>query len=153
MTLAALDASRALIVICSPASAKSHYVTEDIRLFKSRHPERPIIPLIIGGKPDDPQIECFPPSLKFKLDTDGKVTDKPIEVLAADTREEGDGQDLALAKMVAGLLGVSSDEVFRHSERGFRSAKRERRPGPHCTHQGRHQPRHQRRHCGSLRCT
>ena len=126
-TLTALDASRALIVVCSPTSAKSHYVTESIRLFKSRHPERPIIPLIIGGKPNDPQIECFPPSLKFKLDTDGKVTDKPIEVLAADTREEGDGQDLALAKIVAGLLGVSSDEVFRHSERGFRSAQRERR--------------------------
>ena len=126
-TLTALDASRALIVVCSPTSAKSHYVTEAIRLFKFRHPERPIIPLIIGGKPDDPQIECFPPSLKFKLDTDGKVTDKPIEVLAADTREDGDGQDLALAKIVAGLLGVSSDEIFRHSERGFRSAQRERR--------------------------
>src|SRR6476469_1579624 len=30
-TLAALDASHALIVICSPASVKSHYVNEEIR--------------------------------------------------------------------------------------------------------------------------
>ena len=29
-TLAALDASAALIVICSPAAAKSHYVNEEI---------------------------------------------------------------------------------------------------------------------------
>ena len=48
-TLAALDASNALVVICSPASAKSHYVQEEIRLFKSRHPEREVIPLIVGG--------------------------------------------------------------------------------------------------------
>ena len=81
----------------------------------------------MGGKPGDPEVECFPPSLKFKLDADGKITDEPIEVLAADAREESDGEDLALAKVVAGLLGVSSDEVFRHSERGFRRAKRERR--------------------------
>jgi hypothetical protein len=61
-TLAALDASAALVVICSPAAAKSEYVTEDIRLFKSRHKERPIIPVIVGGKPGDPELECFPPS-------------------------------------------------------------------------------------------
>ncbi len=40
-SIAALDASAALIVLCSPASAKSHYVNEEIRLFKHRHPERP----------------------------------------------------------------------------------------------------------------
>src|SRR3990170_8244130 len=33
-TLAALDASHALIVLCSSASAKSRYVNEEIRLFK-----------------------------------------------------------------------------------------------------------------------
>ncbi len=30
-TLEALDASQALVVICSPASAKSHYVNEELR--------------------------------------------------------------------------------------------------------------------------
>ena len=72
-TLAALDASAALIVICSPAAAKSHYVNEEIRLFKSRHPERPVIPLIVDGKPGDPELECFPPALKFKLDAKGRI--------------------------------------------------------------------------------
>src|SRR3990170_1859272 len=126
-TLAALDASHALIVICSPSSAKSLYVNEEIRLFKSRHPDRPVIPLIVAGEPGDPELECFPPALKFKLDAKGRVTKKRIEVLAADVREKGDGKDLALAKIIAGLLGLSSDDVFRRAERERRAAARRRR--------------------------
>jgi tetratricopeptide (TPR) repeat protein len=125
-TLSALDASHVLIVICSPASAKSHYVTEEIRLFKSRHPERPVIPLIVNGKPGDPEHECFPQALRFKLDHDGRVTDEPNEVLAADARDEGDGKNLAIAKVVAGLLNVSSDDVFRRAERERRRRGRMR---------------------------
>lgn len=116
-TRAALDASDALVVICSPSAAKSHYVNEEIRLFKSRHPERPVIPLIVAGKPGDPTLECFPPALKFKLDAEGQVTGASVEMLAADAREDGDGKSLALAKVVAGLLGVSSDDIFRRAER------------------------------------
>ena len=116
-TLAALDASAALIVICSPSSAESHYVNEEIRLFESRHPDRPVIPLIVAGKPGDAELECFPPALKFKLDAEGRISKKRSEVLAADAREEGDGKDLALAKIIAGLLGLSSDEVFHRAER------------------------------------
>jgi hypothetical protein len=52
-THATLDASHALIVICSPSAAKSRYVNEEIRLFKSRQPRRPLVPLIVGGKPGD----------------------------------------------------------------------------------------------------
>jgi hypothetical protein len=116
-TLAALDASNALIVVCSPDSAKSNYVNEEARQFKSRHPNRSVIPLIVGGKPDDPERECFPPALKFKLDTKGRTTRRKAELLAADAREEGDGKGLALAKVVAGLLGVSSDDIFRRAMR------------------------------------
>jgi tetratricopeptide (TPR) repeat protein len=43
-----------------------------------------------------------------------------MEVLAADAREEGDGKQLALAKVVAGLLDVSSDDIFRRAERARR---------------------------------
>ncbi|MFZ2017233.1 MAG: tetratricopeptide repeat protein, partial [Methyloceanibacter sp.] len=125
-TLAALDASAALVVICSPQAAKSHYVNEEIRLFKSRYPERPVIPLIVAGKPGDDELECFPPALRFKLDADGQVTNDPVELLAADAREEGDGKSLALAKVVAGLLGVSSDDIFRRAERERRHKGRVR---------------------------
>ncbi|ODS02974.1 hypothetical protein AUC71_12330 [Methyloceanibacter marginalis] len=125
-TLAALDASAALIVLCSPAAARSKYVTEEIRLFKTRHPERPVIPLIVGGTPGDPDTECFPPSLKYKLDDQGRITDEPVEMLAADAREAGDGKQLALAKVIAGLLGVSSDDIFRRAERDRRRKGRVR---------------------------
>ena len=121
-TLAALDASAALIVICSPSSAKSWYVNEEIRLFKSRLPDRPVIPLIVAGKPGHREHECFPPALRFKLDSKGRITKKRVEVLAADAREEGDGKNLALAKVIAGLLGLSSDDVFRRA-----AARRRRR--------------------------
>jgi formylglycine-generating enzyme required for sulfatase activity len=127
-TLAALDASDALIVICSPNSAHSNYVNEEARLFKSRqHTGRPVIPLIVGGKPGDGAQECFPASLQFRLDTKGRVTKKKAELLAADAREEGDGKELALAKVIAELLGLSSDEVFRRAERERRTARRLRR--------------------------
>lgn len=125
-TLAALDASSALIVLCSPAAAKSHYVNEEIRLFKQRHPKRSVVPLIVDGKPADPERECFPPALKFKVDAKGRIGKKPLELLAADAREEGDGKALALAKVIAGLLDVTSDEVFRRSERERRRKARVR---------------------------
>ena len=123
-TLDALDASHTLIAICSSSAAKSPYVNEEIRLFKSRHPERAVIPLIVGGKPGDAELECFPQSLKFKLDNVGRMSKEPVELLAADAREEGDGKSLALAKVVAGLLGVSSDDVFRRAERERRRRQR-----------------------------
>jgi formylglycine-generating enzyme required for sulfatase activity len=126
-TQAALDASAALIVICSQASAKSLYVNEEIKLFKSRHPDRPVVPMIVDGKPDDRARECFPPALKVKVDVKGRLSKKRIEVLAADAREEGDGKDLALAKVIAGLLGLSSDDVYRRAERERRGTTRRRR--------------------------
>jgi formylglycine-generating enzyme required for sulfatase activity len=126
-THAALDASNALVVVCSPDSAKSNYVNEEIRSFKSRHPDRPIIPLIVGGKPDDPTQECFAPALRHKFDAKGRTTKRKAELLAADAREQGDGNDLALAKVIAGLLGLSSDDVFRRAERERRAVARRRR--------------------------
>jgi TIR domain len=110
-TLSALDSSAALIVLGSPDAAKSHYVNEEVRLFKHRYPDRPIIPIILDGKPGDPASECFPPALKFEMAPDGAITDRPVDLLAADIRETGDGRDLTLAKVVARILGVSTDDV------------------------------------------
>src|SRR5919109_5515990 len=116
-TLAALDASSALIVLASPVSAKSRYVNEEIRLFKWRHPDRPVIPVILDGTPGHPEQECFAPALRFNVDADGTVTATPVEVLAADIRETGDGRNLAVAKVVARLLDLGTDEVLRRAER------------------------------------
>jgi TIR domain len=110
-TRAALDDSIALIVICSPNAAKSHYVNEEIRLFKSRHADRLVIPLIVDIGPGHAQPQCFPPALAFKVTGDGTVTTTPEPILAADARRTGDGLDLALAKIVASLIGVPVDDV------------------------------------------
>jgi tetratricopeptide (TPR) repeat protein len=125
-TIAALDGSAGLIVLCSPASVQSPYVNEEVRLFKSRHPGRPLIPLIADGTPGGDARECFPPALRFELDAAGAVTDRPSQVLGADLREAGDGRELALAKVVAALIGVPSDEVFRRAERERRRQARNR---------------------------
>ncbi len=119
---------RGSVVICSPASAKSLYVNEEIKLFKSRHPDRPVIPLIVDGKPDDRRARMLPASAQVQDRRQGqRHARRPIELLAADAREESDGKDLALAKVIAGLLGLSSDEVFRRAERERRAATRRRR--------------------------
>ena len=65
-TIAALDASAALIVLCSPASARSSHVNEEIRLFKQRRPERPIVPVLVCGKLNDAAQQCFPPALRTR---------------------------------------------------------------------------------------
>jgi len=46
-TIAALDASAALIAVCSTVAATRPAVNEEVRLFRSRHPGRPVIPVII----------------------------------------------------------------------------------------------------------
>lgn len=123
-TLTALDASAALIVLCSPSAAKSRYVNEEVRLFKFRHGERPVIPVIVTGEPDSPDQECFPSALKFEVSADGNITTGPAGILAADLRETGDGKELALAKVVARLLGLGTDEVFHRAQRLQRRRQR-----------------------------
>jgi len=115
-TVAALDQSAALIVLCSYTAANSTYVNEEVRLFKSRHPDRPLIPVIINGTPP----ENFPPALRYLVAVDGRITDQPVTILAPDVRESGDGRSLAVAKIVAGLTSLPTDEIFRRAEQARR---------------------------------
>jgi WD40 repeat protein len=121
-TIAALDQSATLIVLCSPFSAKSHYVNEEVRLFRSRHPSRPVIPVIVRGVPP----EIFPAALRYELSADGTVSNDPVTVLAADVRVEGDGKSLALAKVIAGVTGLGTEEIARRAAQDRRQALRNR---------------------------
>jgi hypothetical protein len=118
-TVEALDASAALIVLASPDAAESPYVNDEVRLFKARHPVRPVVPLIVDGAPGNPERECFPPALRFAVTPDGAVTETPSDVLAADLRETGDGFNLALAKAVARLLGLAPESSANGSTIGL----------------------------------
>ena len=123
-TVAALDDAAAFILIASPEAARSKFVNEELRFFKWRHPDRPLIPLIVRGKPGDPDQECFPATLRFAVSADGTVTDQPADILAADLRDDGDGFERALAKVVARLIGLTPDEVYRRAERQRRRLAR-----------------------------
>lgn len=98
----ALENSALLVVLCSPRSAQSHFVAEEIRYFKELGKGGRILALIIDGEPnasDDPQklaqfganAECFPEPLRFGVrDAEGKVDwSKRTEPIAADCRPGG----------------------------------------------------------------
>ncbi|HML93104.1 toll/interleukin-1 receptor domain-containing protein [Methyloceanibacter sp.] len=116
-TINALEASRSLIVICSPAAARSHHVNEEIRAFKTHHPSRPVFPLIVDGKPGDEDGECFPPLLRFELDDDGRIAKGPIDVEATDARQGTREHERAAARIASDLLGLSSDRRARREPR------------------------------------
>ena len=122
---AAIAASENLIVLCSPASAASPYVDEEIRRFKSLGKTDRILALIVDGEPHDPARECFPDALKYKIDSTGKPTTEPdLEPIAADAREHADGKDLAKLKLIAGMLGIGLDEIRKREAIAERRRRR-----------------------------
>jgi tetratricopeptide (TPR) repeat protein len=110
----ALEQSHSLIVVCSPNSARSAWVNEEIRAFAALGRSDRIQCLIVGGKAhassrpgEDPEQECFPPALFESGDA------RP---LAADLRPGQDGRLAAKLKLVAGLLGVGYDELRQREQ-------------------------------------
>ncbi len=124
---AALTRSMFLIVICSPRSAKSHWVDQEILQFKRTHGESRVLALVVGGEPNASDLagradeECFPKSLRFRLGPDGDLCATPAEPIAADIRSGADGWRLAKLKLIAGLTGLAlNDLVQREAQRRMR---------------------------------
>ena len=109
----ALRETATLVVICSPASARSRWVQEEIVAFKRMHGERGVFAFIVSGEPKAAGAadDCFSPALRAELGPGGQLSAVPAEVVAADARAEGDGPNLAFVRLVAGLLGVGFDEL------------------------------------------
>jgi len=112
---AALENSENLIVICSPQSAKSKWVNEEILFFKRRHKSRHVFALIVEGEPNssDVETECLPKALRFDIGAAGLISDHPAEPLAADIRDQGDGKRLGLIKLIAGMAGLELDDLVQ----------------------------------------
>ena len=114
---AALAEPRYLLVICSPSSATSRWVNEEIKLFKAGGGEDRILCLIVDGEPhasDTPgeeALECFPPAVRYRVDANGELTDERTEPIAADARKSGDGRANAKLKLLSGMLDVGYDEL------------------------------------------
>ncbi len=120
---AALADSEALIVVCSPNSARSPWVNGEILKFKRNGRAHRIYCLIVAGEPHAGDArECFPEALRFDLDANGELGTQPAEPLAADLRPGKDGKSLARLKLLSGLLGVNLD-TLRQRE----AARRHRR--------------------------
>ena len=105
----AVISSRYLIVLCSPAAKLSHWVNEEIKLFRRLHGESAILSVIVEGDPDT----AFPPALI----EDGR------EPLAANmtTRE---GFRFGITQLAASMLGVGLDSLVQRDSKRRRKRMR-----------------------------
>ncbi len=107
----ALGASEALILVCSPAAARSRWVSAEVEAFRAMGRGDRILCFIVEGDPLSrvPGSACFPPALLAPSEP-GAPENEP---LAADARREADGRERAFLRIVAGLVGVGFDDLAR----------------------------------------
>jgi hypothetical protein len=145
----ALDQSKCLIVICSPRSAKSLQVNEQVRYFKQLGRSNRVLPIVIAGEPNasdghqpgrSPEDECFVPALRHPLMPDGTLDtsrrdrnsifadarqgDARREMLAKDLQNGAIELETAKIQLIAGLIGVGFHGLWSHElKRRFAEAR------------------------------
>jgi tetratricopeptide (TPR) repeat protein len=72
-----------------------------------------VLAVIVDGEPVDDDGGCFPLPLRRAIEADGAVSERRIEVVAADLRAGQGGRRLALLKLVSGMLGVGLDQLIQ----------------------------------------
>ena len=105
-----LEVSQYLIVICSPDSAKSDWVNDEVKSFIAKGRSKYIIPFIVDGVPHsvNENDECFPESLR----------NLPREEEIRGISVQEDGKQHALVDVVATMFNVSFDTLWlRHKRR------------------------------------
>ena len=106
-----LEQSKYLIVICSPNSAKSKWVSDEVEAFIHWGRLANIIPYIVDGTLySDSEDECLPAYLKSYTK---EHPDK--ELLCIDSRENG--RHSAFIRVVSRVLGVSYDSLWHRYNR------------------------------------
>ncbi|MCM1429716.1 MAG: toll/interleukin-1 receptor domain-containing protein [Clostridium sp.] len=100
----ALASSRFLIVICSPRSANSFWVSKEVQSFVDIGRADHVIPFIVGGTPNatDPKDECFPVGLR--------QLSEERELLGANVNEVG--RDAAIVKVIARMFDIRFDTLW-----------------------------------------
>ncbi len=96
-----MDISKKMILICSPNSAQSEWVDNEVRYFIESGRYGDIIPFIVDGEPTG-ERKCFPPSLL------GAEEDA---LLGASVPELGRSD--AFLRVVSGLLEIKYDNLRR----------------------------------------
>ncbi|HKT41635.1 MAG TPA: toll/interleukin-1 receptor domain-containing protein [Rhodanobacteraceae bacterium] len=118
----ALAQSENQIVICSPASAASRWVNEEVLAYKRMGRAERIFCLIVDGEPNATDMpgreaeECFCPALRFQLDANGLLGHERTEPIAADARAGKDGKQNAKLKLIAGMLDVGFDALKQREQ-------------------------------------
>ena len=106
-----LEVSEYLIIICSPNSAQSTYVSQEAQVFIDQGRIDHIIPYIIDGVPKSGgEKECFPKSLINHVD---QFPDD--ELLGANINEVG--KPKAFIRVVSSLLNVEFDTLWKRHKR------------------------------------
>jgi serine/threonine protein kinase len=120
----ALRDSESLIVVCSINSAKSVWVHKEIIDFKMMHGEDRIFPIIIDGEPFaregdkfEDSLECLPEALKYKVDTNGNLTNERTNLFASGMIGKEDGRNFLKFKLIAGILGISFRELYEEKKK------------------------------------
>lgn len=118
-----LEQSKFLIVLCSPNSAKSEWVSKEVETFIKWGRLDYIIPLIVDGQPNcyNPDLECFPEYLRQW--TKEHPEDELLGVSFAEV-----GKEKAFIRVVSRMLDVSFDTLWKRHER-----ERRRRIATICT--------------------
>ena len=103
----ALSQCEALIVLCSPASARSKWVNAEIEEFQRLGRGSHIFCLLVETAENGSIEGCFAPAL---------IGDDGTEPLAADLREHMDGRTAAKLKIVAGIVGLDFDRLRQREQ-------------------------------------
>lgn len=115
----ALANSANLIVVCSPMSAKSPWVNQEVETFIAMGKTKRIFPFIVEGHPyaDNPDEECFPQAIRN--------LPKEEERLGGDVTKNG--RDAAFVKVVAGMLDLGFDTLWNRYEKEKAEEERKQR--------------------------
>ena len=105
----ALNNSKYLIVICSPRSAQSEWVSKEVQSFIDMGRTKDIIPFIIGGKAfaQKTEEECFPEAIR--------LLPSEQELLGININEMG--KDAAVVKVIAQMLGLKFDTLWQRHQK------------------------------------
>ena len=108
-----LESSKYLIVVCSPESAKSVWVNDEVLSFLEQGKGDKIIPFIVGGTPhaQNPNEECFPPALL--------TLKREEEIRGIDVRRK-EGKQHALVDVIATMFGIRFDELWQRHKKSQR---------------------------------
>lgn len=118
-----LEQSKYLLVICSPRSAQSQWVGQEIENFVLMGRRDRIIPIIVDGRPysGDPATECFHPVIhKYFPHSDNIEEDH--EILGVNLNEEGSGskrmkRQRAIMQVISRMLDVNYDQLWNRRRR------------------------------------